>query len=211
MADRNRWRRDTASGWSRDEAEEDADRRRFDDEQRFGAGAERSDMEHRPDSAVYGRDADPRYGGNRYGVGNLGFGMADYPYRRDPSPRRHGYGHDRDFLDRAGDEVASWFGDKDARRRRDSDEDHSGRGPKNYRRSDERILEDVNDRLTVDRHIDASDIEVSVAGGEVTLDGTVRERIAKRHAEDLAEMVSGVTHVQNNLRIAGASTSERMG
>ncbi|MFC3287370.1 BON domain-containing protein, partial [Paracoccus aerius] len=78
---------------------------------------------------------------------------------------------------------------------------HSGRGPRNYSRSDDRIREDVSDRLSDDRHIDASDIEVSVSGGEVTLDGTVDSRSAKRHAEDLAESCSGVKHVQNNLRV----------
>jgi hypothetical protein len=52
----------------------------------------------------------------------------------------------------------------------------------------------VNDRLTDDPHIDASEIEVAVANREVTLSGTVS-------AEDLAESVSGVTHVQNNLRV----------
>ncbi|HZW46164.1 MAG TPA: BON domain-containing protein, partial [Microvirga sp.] len=109
------------------------------------------------------------------------------------------------FLDRAGDEVRSWFGDEDAERRRDRDMrqagQHRGRGPKSYQRSDARIMEDVNDRLTDDPHIDASEIEVSVSNREVTLSGTVNSRFEKRHAEDIAESVSGVTHVQNNLRV----------
>jgi osmotically-inducible protein OsmY len=50
-----------------------------------------------------------------------------------------------------------------------------------------------------DPHIDASDIEVGVANGEVVLTGTVENRFAKRHAEDLAESVSGVTHVPEQL------------
>ena len=37
-------------------------------------------------------------------------------------------------------------------------------------------------------------------GGEVTLNGRVRTREDKRRAEDLVDRVSGVTHVQNNLR-----------
>ena len=74
-----------------------------------------------------------------------------------------------------------------------------------YQRSDARILEDVNDRLTEDPHIDASEIEVRVENREVTLTGTVNSRFEKRHAEDLAESVSGVTHVQNNLRIQQAA------
>ncbi|WP_109448987.1 BON domain-containing protein [Azospirillum sp. TSH64] len=79
---------------------------------------------------------------------------------------------------------------------------YRGVGPRNYRRSDDRILEDINERLTDDHHIDASDIGVRVEGGEVTLSGTVGDRTARRRAEDIAESVSGVGHVQNDLRVA---------
>lgn len=106
-------------------------------------------------------------------------------------------------FDRANGEVTAWLDGRDAVERRQADADHRGRGPKNYTRSDERIREDVNDRLSDDPDIDASEMEVSVSGGEVTLDGTVTERFAKRHAEDIAESVPGVRHVQNNLRIRG--------
>ena len=83
---------------------------------------------------------------------------------------------------------------------------YRGVGPRNYRRSDERILEDINERLTDDHHIDASDIGVKVEGGEVTLSGTVEDRAARRRAEVIAESVSGVGHVQNDLRVAGRTT-----
>jgi hypothetical protein len=79
-----------------------------------------------------------------------------------------------------------------------------GRGPKGYRRSDERIREDVCDRLSDDPHVDASDIDVAVKDGEVTLSGTVHERLAKRRSEDLAALISGVRDVQNHLRVARA-------
>jgi osmotically-inducible protein OsmY len=112
----------------------------------------------------------------------------------------------RDWWDRTTDEVASWFGDDDAERRRRQDArhdgEHRGRGPKGYARSDDRIREDVCDRLTDDPMVDASEIEVSVSGSEVTLAGTVNRRDLRRRAEDLAEAVSGVIHVQNNLRVA---------
>jgi osmotically-inducible protein OsmY len=85
---------------------------------------------------------------------------------------------------------------------------HSGRGPKNYTRSDDRIREDVNDRLTEDPELDASEIEVKVSSCEVTLTGTVDTREAKRRAEDCAESVSGVKHVQNNLRVQAAGEDE---
>jgi len=84
---------------------------------------------------------------------------------------------------------------------------HAGRGPKGYRRDDNRITEDVNEALTRDHHIDASDIEVQVSNGEVSLSGTVDSREAKRHAEDLAEAVSGVNDVNNQIRVSRAGNS----
>jgi hypothetical protein len=78
---------------------------------------------------------------------------------------------------------------------------YAGRGPRNYRRSDERIEEDINDRLTNHGDLDATDIEVEVNNGEVTLSGSVDSRWAKRAAEDVAESVSGVKDVSNNLRV----------
>jgi osmotically-inducible protein OsmY len=57
--------------------------------------------------------------------------------------------------------------------------------------------------------VDASNITVAVNNGEVTLDGTVSTRLQKRRAEDCAEDVSGVKHVQNNLRVQEQSTWDR--
>jgi hypothetical protein len=77
----------------------------------------------------------------------------------------------------------------------------SGRGPKGYRRADDRILEDINERLTSDPDLDATEIEVQVIAGEIILSGTVDDRDAKRRAEDIAESVSGVSDVQNQIRV----------
>lgn len=79
-----------------------------------------------------------------------------------------------------------------------------GKGPRSYVRSDARILEDVSDRLADDGRLDASDIEVKVEAGEVTLDGLVSSREDKRRAEDLAGQASGVRRLQNNLRVKPA-------
>jgi hypothetical protein len=78
---------------------------------------------------------------------------------------------------------------------------YSGRGPSNYQRSNERIKEDVCERLTYYGQLDASNIEVEVEAGEVILKGSVDSRRSKRTAEDLAESVSGVRDVHNQLRI----------
>jgi osmotically-inducible protein OsmY len=75
-----------------------------------------------------------------------------------------------------------------------------GKGPKGYVRSDERIREDVCDRLSDDDELDASDISVTVSNGEVRLEGTVLDRYSKHRAEDVADAVSGVRDVTNNLR-----------
>jgi osmotically-inducible protein OsmY len=81
----------------------------------------------------------------------------------------------------------------------------AGLGPKGYRRSDERIREEINDRLTEHDKLDASNIEVSVKSGEVTLTGSVDDRPAKRLAEDLAERAPGVRDVMNQLKVTERS------
>lgn len=113
---------------------------------------------------------------------------------------------ERSWAYRAGQRIGSMFGgDREGRG------EHRGRGPKNYTRSDDRIREDVNDRLSDDEWLDASEIEVIVVAGEVTLSGTVRDRDDKRRAEDLAERVSGVKHVQNNIRLQQGSGRNAQG
>lgn len=124
-----------------------------------------------------------------------------------PYARPGGASDERGFWDRISDEAASWFGDPYARERREAD--HRGMGPRGYHRSDERISEDVHERLTEDRHLDASGMRVGVKDGEVTLDGFVRSRHDKHRAEHIVEHVTGVNHVQNNLRVGQPPSSQR--
>lgn len=135
------------------------------------------------------RNSEPR---NRYGGDTSNYGNANQG------------GWDRSWWDRAKDEVSSWFGDDDNDRRnrdRNASGPHRGKGPKGYKRSDERIKEDVCDRLCDHPMIDASNIDIKVEGSEVILTGTVENREDKRRAEDLAESISGVSNVQNQLRV----------
>lgn len=181
------------------------------------AGGARSSGSYRPSYGVgswlRGDDDDDR-GSSRHSGRDANRGREDYGSWRQ-------YGESRGFLERAGDEIASWFGNEDASRRRDRDhreeagpngpgstsQSHRGRGPSNYTRSDERIREDANDHLTHDWAVDATHVTVSVKDGELTLDGTVDSRQAKRRAEDAVEHVAGVKHVQNNLRVQERSSS----
>lgn len=77
---------------------------------------------------------------------------------------------------------------------------HAGRGPRGYRRSDERIQEDVCEALTRHGELDASGIEVEVEDGEVRLRGTVPDRRTKRAAVAVAETVPWVEDVHTELR-----------
>jgi osmotically-inducible protein OsmY len=148
--------------------------------ERWGGGEDwRSD----PGRASYERSGATAYGtstyrgetgyGSRYGGGYAGESIGGYT---------------RPFGERAGWEAG----------RRGQ---FMGRGPKGYQRSDARITEDVCDRLADDPYIDASNMEVAVNKGEVTLSGTVSDRDDKRRAEDLIDDISGVREVHNQLRV----------
>jgi hypothetical protein len=78
----------------------------------------------------------------------------------------------------------------------------AGRGPRGYQRSDDRIREEICERMCDNAELDASEIEIVVVSGEVTLQGSVTDRYDKRLAEDLTQDVSGVREVHNQLRVA---------
>ena len=84
---------------------------------------------------------------------------------------------------------------------------HRGRGPRDYVRPDDRIVDDIISRLTDDEHIDASEILVMVERGVVTLTGNVPERRMKHRAEDLVADASGVRDVENRIRVDNGSAS----
>ncbi|QDV08208.1 periplasmic protein [Planctomycetes bacterium Poly30] len=78
---------------------------------------------------------------------------------------------------------------------------HGGKGPKNFRRSPERIQEDACERLEDHGHIDASEIEVEFQDGVLTLKGEVDSRKTKVRAEQCVESVRGVKDVMNHLSV----------
>lgn len=78
---------------------------------------------------------------------------------------------------------------------------HYGKGPKGYKRSDDRIREEICEVMSRQGYIDASDIEVMVEGGVVRLTGLVETREEKRALEQMADHVHGVEEVQNEIRL----------
>lgn len=75
------------------------------------------------------------------------------------------------------------------------------RGPKGYQRSDERMREDISERIMQATHVDASDVSVNVIGGKVLLEGTVPDRYTKHYIEDLADAAPGVQDIDNRIRV----------
>jgi hypothetical protein len=134
------------------------------------------------------------FGRGAWGQGGFGGGYgSEQDWTRGGPEAERGYG----MYDRYG----SFGGTEWRRAGRGSWGPYAGRGPRGYQRSDERIRDDVNDRLTDDPWIDAGDIDVQVQAGIVTLTGKVESRDDKRRAEDVAEVVSGVRDVSNQLRV----------
>lgn len=191
---------------------------------RYGQRFQESWEGHSPDEAWRQRGAERISPGmhGRYGwrseeddQGSLDFQPGEYGYRSVYGPafgstyrdREPGYGNDE--LRGA---ARRWRDESGYRSNELGGGPYYGRGPSGYTRSDERIREDVCDRLTDNPHVDASSIQVMVEAGVVTLQGEVPDRQMKHRAEDCAERISGVKDVENRLRVGrGAWSNEGEG
>jgi osmotically-inducible protein OsmY len=160
----------------------------------------------------YGRDQSDRSGGQ--GVRNQGgmYGQGGY------NDGMYGNGGMQNRYGSQG--YQGWSGSSRGTQDERGMGSHRGKGPSGYTRSDERIREIVCEVLTDDDRIDATNIEVNVKNGEVTLSGSVDDRSQKRMAEDRIENLSCVKDVVNQLRIrssererssAASSTSRETG
>jgi osmotically-inducible protein OsmY len=69
--------------------------------------------------------------------------------------------------------------------------------------SDDRIYDQVRQRLANDPDVKGGGFDVTVKDGEVTLKGTVNDKSAREKAEKIAKKVKGVTKVDNQLKIFG--------
>jgi len=162
-----------------DEGRHGAHHEQYDEHADYGADYRRGNMAGLSQRGEMGRSL---YGGQQsqarsYGGGQQNFGSQSY------------LGHQEQ--NETGGANRAWRGQS---------ENYSGRGPKGYQRSDDRITEEVNDALADHPEIDASEIEVKVNEGVVMLTGSVDSRRAKRLVEDCIEHVRGVKDVQNQLK-----------
>lgn len=81
--------------------------------------------------------------------------------------------------------------------------------PKGYTRPDDRIREDLCERLAHAGRVDVREVEVAVSEGWVTLSGTVPARSQKYRIEDIAASVYGVKDVENRIRVLPGSGDTR--
>lgn len=159
----------------------------------LGRGERLDQGNHGQQSGRYGREQG-QHGqrGNQSGFGQSAYGRGFY------GEDDHGQGNEPGYGQGAYGHGA--YGQSGMQGR----QSQRGKGPRNYSRSDERITEDLNEQLSQDDEIDATDINVSVSNGEVTLEGTVEQRWIKHRIEDLAERCSGVKEVENRIRVKRA-------
>lgn len=150
-------------------------------------------------SAGYRGNAGPGFG--------MGFGsdgrQSDEHYGGMAGPRQAGGGYDSSQSYRGNDDGMGWQGRRGGGFR--------GVGPRGYTRSDERLCEDINERLTDDDHVDASNISIQVKDGEVTLSGEVPERRLKHYVEDLVERCHGVREIRNQISVSRSQGRRRDG
>lgn len=150
---------------------------------------------------------DPRSGGNYYDAGGSGYGR-DLGYAQNYSPNyspSYSQGYDRW---QSSGNVQGWQERDDAQVGAFGMQSHRGKGPRGYTRSDERIREDVCERLSEHHYIDASAIAVEVKDGVVTLEGSVDDRWQKYQAEDLIDATSGVKDINNRLTVKRPAQNE---
>ncbi|HEU5430150.1 MAG TPA: BON domain-containing protein [Thermomicrobiales bacterium] len=140
--------------------------------------------------------------GRGWGYGG-GFGVRGYSGFADEGPIVYGgpWSNQRGSGDMAWAQQSGGPGGQQGRGGATTVGPHTGHGPKGYQRSDNRIEEDVNEALTQNGHLDATNIQVKVDQGVVTLTGTVDSRQDKRMAEDIADSCPGVKDVNNQIRV----------
>lgn len=157
-------------------------------------------------SGGYGSQYDAWRQGAGFAQAGFGFGPSEHPVRG-------GFEDDDWQVTRPARGRGTWAGDweNEEAARHAAHEDYRGRGPRDYRRSDERIRDDACERLTEDWSVDATNIQVRVHDGEVVLSGTVGSREQKRRAGECVESVAGVHDILNQLRVSRDDVREERG
>jgi hypothetical protein len=189
----------------------------FEDQGRYDQGRYDRDQSYEDRERYSGWRASDTPSSGNYGRGEWGSG-----YRPESAPTwgQPGYSRDREEQwgqpqdwRRSEEPWGTWRQQRDwerDRERRFSDDrgpwntqrlERRGRPPRNYRRSDERIRDEMCELIARQTDVDASEVDIEVMSGVVTMTGVVEDRAAKRELEDVAERVFGVADIHNNLKV----------
>src|SRR5690606_22134319 len=151
-----------------------------------------------PHPEEQGQFYDPGYGaGDWHGQEDYGSDLNDH-YRGD-----HAASINRTHEYRGSEAYRDWAGSNASANEQRPPVNHRGKGPKGYQRSDQRIREDICERLSDEPVIDASEISIEVSEGRVTLEGHVYSRSMKHRTEDIVADCTGVKDIDNRLRLLG--------
>jgi osmotically-inducible protein OsmY len=82
-----------------------------------------------------------------------------------------------------------------------SEGEHKGAAPKSERNTQDPVAERVHDLLTEEPWLDATDIDIAVSGGVVTLTGSAPTAEQVALAGKTAAEAEGVTEVKNELAV----------
>lgn len=162
------------------------------------------------------RNKYPRYSAHKNTIPDwMGFPRSDYS-RYDPYHEDRLYGDRKNVHELEGAGRQGWdydqnraYGTVYGNQRGPSFErnekrrpDHRGKGPRNYKRTDERIMEDIIDQLTREQSVDLTELEIEVKDGEVFLSGRAHDRYIRHKVEDVTDGIPGVKHIENAIRVS---------
>ena len=159
------------------------------------------DLNDRSDRGVYDRSSWPREAASSAGYTSSWNNQAFGGWSNETGFERPGYGGDWNYGRRYGSDYMYGTQPAEGEGRWSREGRYYGRGPRNWRRPDSRIEDEVYETLSRHGYIDASEVEVQVKDCEVTLQGRVHSKEEKRLAEDLVERIFGVEDVHNKLKV----------
>lgn len=148
------------------------------------------------DNDDYTRYAGPDYNDRPFEIGEEEMNEIPHSDKQNTKLRPQGNWHHPGVSGKTQDE-GTWINKKEFKKQTD----FVGYGPKNYKRSDNRIYEEVCETLMKNKEVDATNIGVKVSEGIVYLSGKVESRKMKKVSEDIVDVLPGVRDVRNELSI----------
>lgn len=151
------------------------------------------------DNDDYSRFAAPDYSEEPFEIGDEDFEHSTHQDKKDIDLHSQSNWHHPGVSGKS-DEGETWVNKEEYKKQTS----FVGYGPKNYKRSDDRIYEEVCETLMNNGEVDATNIGVKVEQGIVYLNGKVESRQTKKLAEFIIEDLPGVQDVRNELIVIRA-------